>query len=283
MTTGGNRRTGVSVVLLFAVISFAAEKRNEFRYTVGPGATVTVVNQFGPISVQPSSDSQVVVTAITHSDKVEVECSQRGSRVEARTHILQHAGDNEAHVDYQLQVPAGATISIRSATGALSVQSIQGDISVQGDSTPIDVRGLKNAHLQVRTINGPVRLTDVTGSYVDVSSVSGSITLDNVSGPKVTANTSDGVIRYTGDPGANGTYSLMNHSGNIDVILPATASVDLTARSVSGSVLNEFPLQPKTHSHFAPVEGGTLSGLANAGASSLHLTSFSGTITVKKQ
>jgi DUF4097 and DUF4098 domain-containing protein YvlB len=282
--TAGNRRSGVTgVVLLIAAVSFAAEKRNEFRYNVAPGATITVVNQFGPISVQPSSGSQVVITATTHSDKVEVDCNQNGNRVEARTHILQHAGDDEARVEYQLQIPAGATISIRSATGALSAQSLQGDVSVLGDSTPVDIRGLKNSHLQVRTVNGPVTITNVAGSYVDVSSVSGPITLNNVSGPKVTANSSDGAIRYIGDPGANGTYSLMNHAGNIEVTLPADASVDLTARSVSGSVQNDFPLRPKTHTNFAPIEGRTLSGLANAGASSLHLTSFSGTITVKKQ
>jgi len=65
--------------------------------------------------------------------------------------------------------------------------------------------------------------------------------------------------------------------------LPQTASVDITARSVSGDVQNDFPLSQKTHTSFTPQTGRSFAGTSNSGASSVQLQSFSGRIRVKKQ
>ena len=86
-----------------------------------------------------------------------------------------------------------------------------------------------------------------------------------------------------GDFGEGGDYMLVNHSGDIDVVLPAFASVDLTARSITGSVENDFPLQQKPHSSFVPSPGRAFAGTSNTGASSVQLRSFSGKIRVKKR
>jgi DUF4097 and DUF4098 domain-containing protein YvlB len=76
---------------------------------------------------------------------------------------------------------------------------------------------------------------------------------------------------------------LVNHSGNIDVALPASASVDLSARSITGSVENDFPLRAKSHTALTISQGRSFAGTSNAGASSVQLRSFSGKIRVKKQ
>src|SRR5260221_10489269 len=52
---------------------------------------------------------------------------------------------------------------------------------------------------------------------------------------------SSGNITYHGDCSGGGDYVLATHSGTINVILPETASVDLTARSNIGTVENDFP------------------------------------------
>jgi hypothetical protein len=76
---------------------------------------------------------------------------------------------------------------------------------------------------------------------------------------------------------------MTTHSGAIDLLLPAAASVDLTARSTRGSVENEFPLQEKAHHSFVPQQGRSFAGTSNSGSSSVELQSFSGKIRVKKQ
>ena len=63
----------VTFVILATAICASAEVRKEFRFTVGPGAVISITNQYGPISVKPGSGSQVVVIAVLHSDQVEIE------------------------------------------------------------------------------------------------------------------------------------------------------------------------------------------------------------------
>ena len=48
----------------------------------GSGAAISIINQYGPISVKPAAGNQVVVTAILHSDRAEIDQSQSGNRVD---------------------------------------------------------------------------------------------------------------------------------------------------------------------------------------------------------
>ncbi|HKC70523.1 MAG TPA: hypothetical protein VKB60_02815, partial [Terriglobales bacterium] len=83
-----------------ATLAAAAENRKEFHYNLGPHAAVSVLNEFGAVTITPSSDSQVGVVALVHSNKVEVDATQRGGRLELRTHFLQNATPEEGRVDY---------------------------------------------------------------------------------------------------------------------------------------------------------------------------------------
>ncbi len=272
----------LAALLLVAGNVFAAGRKNEFRYKVGPAATLSITNRFGPITVQPAAGDEVVIVATASSDKVEADSSQNGSRIEVRTRFLGAGNDAEGSVEYQAQVPPGATVIIRSATGSVQIQGLRGDISAQCESGQITITDLKNAHLQVRTVGAPVTLSNLSNTYLDVTSVGGAIRLTNVSGPRVSVSTSSGSIRYTGDFGGNGTYSLATHSGDMEVLAPAAASLDLSARSLRGSVNCDLPLQPKPRSTIPP-SGQAIVGQANSGASSVRLSSFTGNITVKKQ
>lgn len=268
---------------LLAVAAFAADNRRECRYTVGPGASVTVTNGSGPVDIKGSAGRQVVIVATTHSDKVEVDCDQNGNRIQATTHFLQRTDDPDSRVDYQVLVPPDASVTVRAPSGPITAEKMRADLTLEGDAAPVGVHDVSNAHVHVRTISGPVNLGNITNGHVEITSLSGDVHLDAVSGPKVAVNTAKGSIRYNGDFGGGGDYMLVNHSGNIDVTLPASASVDLSARSISGSVENDFPLQQKQHPTFSITQGRSFAGTSNSGASSVQLRSFSGKIRVKKQ
>lgn len=270
--------------LLVGTVSLAsAQQKKDFRFTVQPGATVTVTNDFGPITVRAVSGNQVIVGATPHSAKVEVDGNQAGNRIELRSHFLQKASPQEGAVDYDVQVPANAAVVVRTSNGAVKVQNVKGDVTVESDTGSVDVRDVGNAHVHVRSMSGPVTLTNIRNGHVELTSVSGDVTLNNVSGPQVSANTTGAPIRFTGDCAGGGEYTLATHSGTIEVALPANASVDVSARSVNGSVEDAFQLQPDQHPTIAITAGKSLAGRANSGASSVHLRSFSGKITVKKQ
>ncbi|MCI0351270.1 MAG: DUF4097 domain-containing protein [Acidobacteriales bacterium] len=273
-----------SAVLLSIASTWAAEARKEFKYTATPGSTVTIVNEFGPVTLKPAPGRQVLITATTHSDKVEVDSSQNGNRIEARTHFLKKADEQEGLVSYEVSIPANVAVLVRAATGPIQAEKLQGDMTLKGDAARISVRDVNNADLHLQTVGGPIELTNVSGARVEIISSDGSVSMKSVSGPKVSVNTASGDISYDGDLGSNGEYSFTNHSGNIDLTLPANASIDLMARSITGSVQNDLPLQKKSHASLSLVDEARSSvGTSNAGSCSVQLRSFSGKIRVKKR
>jgi DUF4097 and DUF4098 domain-containing protein YvlB len=278
-----NAKRLIACIVVFSSCALAAGNRKEFKYAVGGNASVNVGNQFGSVTLIPATGNQVVVSATTHSDNVEADCNQSGNRVEVRTHFLQNVNDNDGKVDYEIQVPNGATVSVQVASGSINAQRLNGDVTLSGDSASIEARDINNAHVHARTVSGPITLTDIRGGHVEIGTGSGKVALNNVSGPSVTVNTTSSGISYDGDFGGGGAYRLSSHSGPIDVALPASASVEVKAESVNGNVQNDFPLQQRTHSDFKPQVGRSFQGFANSGSSSVQLHSFSGTIRVKKR
>ena len=282
MASIGAKRVCLTVMLT-AAVAFAADTKKEFRYTAGPGSMVIIANEFGPVTVHPSTGRQVVITATTHSDKAEVDAGQTGNRVEARTHLLGQASESDARVDYDVQVPADVMLNVHADGGPIRVEKLRSDMTLEGDAAEISVQDCSNARLHVHTVTGPVTLANISNGFVEVTSPNGNVQLTSVTGPRVTVNTTKGNIRYTGDFAGGGEYLLNNHSGDIDVLLPTSASVDISARSVTGAVEQDFPLQQKQHLAYQLTPGRSFAGTSNSGASSVQLRSFSGKIRVKKQ
>ncbi len=279
--SSGKRRALV-LALGLALTAVAAEKK-ELRYVVGAGSSVTIVNQFGPVTLRPSSGGQVIVTATPRSDKVEIDSNRSGNRLTVSTHFLGKVAPGDGRVDYDVQVPPDASINIRCASGPVHVERVNGDISVEGDAAQVEISDVNNAHVHVRSVEGAVSLANIHNGHVEITSVGGRVTLNNVSGRLVSVNTTGGSIQYDGDFASGGEYTLSTHNGNIDVALPAGASLDMTARSVKGSVENDFPFQPLARASTSATEGKSFAGTSNAGASSVRLRSFSGKIRVKKK
>jgi DUF4097 and DUF4098 domain-containing protein YvlB len=272
----------VSVAILATAICASAEVRKEFRYTVGPRAAISITNQYGPISVKPSAGSQVIVTAILHSDKAEIDQSQSGNRVDILSHLFFEATPETGRVDYEVLVPADASVTLRSTTGPLRAEGLHGDVSLEGSQANMDVLEISDAHVHIKTLKGLVTLTNIHNGHVEVTSVSGDVVLHSVSGPLVQVNSTSGKIRYDGDFGNSGEYYLASHTGDIEASAPNDASIDVTARSVRGQVENDFLLEPK-HTPFVVKAGSAFAGTMNKAASSVKLFSFSGKIHLKKR
>src|SRR2546422_7568224 len=229
------------IVLLASAAFAAGEGRKDLRYIVGPHAAVSITNEYGPISVKPGAANQVLVTAVTHSGKVEIDQTQRGNRIDVLSHLLPGAVQDSGRVDYEVQVPPDASLMLRSTTGPLHAEKLRGDVTVEGATGTVDVRDIRDAHVHIKTLNGPITLTNIHDGHVEITSVSGNITLHSVSGPHVQVNSNSGWIRYDGDFGYGGEYYLSSHTGDIDATAPQDASIDITARSVRGKVENDFP------------------------------------------
>ena len=272
----------VLAMFAFSVLATAESTRN-FHYQVSDGAQISIYNLNGKISVLPSKDRSVGITAHISSDKVEVYSRQNGSRVEARTHMLQKVSPQEGKVDYEVQVPENVNLNIESAMGPIQVENVSGNLVLSGESAEVMVKGATSGSIQVETVSGHVTLENVSKCRVQVTSTSGAVDLQAVTGPRVIIKTASGDIHYKGDFSGGGTYALFNNSGEIVVSLPTSASVDLIARSIKGTVVNDFPFRKNPHPGFSYAEGKSLAGTSNSGASSVELHSLNGKIRINKQ
>jgi DUF4097 and DUF4098 domain-containing protein YvlB len=262
-----------------------AESHKEYRFNVGAKAGVSVNNPYGSISVKPSTGNVVVINAVLYSDKVEVDHDLTGNRVEIQSHLLSGADAQSGRVDYEILVPADASITLHSSTGPLRAEKLHGDVTLEGASATVEIRDITGAHVHVKTLNGPVTLTNVQDGHVEIDSLSGEVTLNGVTGPLVQVISTSGSINYIGDFGDHGEYRLTSHSGNIEALVPETTSADVSARSVRGEVHDDIPLQPRSHTWFVVKEGSAFWGTMGRAAvsSTVVLRSFSGKIHLSKR
>ncbi len=272
----------VTVIMAGALV---AESKKELHFTVGPRSGVSVMNPYGSISVKPSSGNTVTVVAILHSDKVEVDNNQSGNRVDIQSHLLAGADAESGRVDYEILVPADASITLHSSTGSLHAEKLHGDVNLEGPGAAVDVRDISDAHVHVKTKNGAVNLDKIKNGHVEVDSLSGEVTLNRVNGSLVQVVSTSGRINYIGDFGNSGEYRLTSHSGDIDATIPEWTSADVSARSVRGEVHDDIPLQPKAHTYFALDKGRAFAGTVGrvAVSSTVVLRTFSGKIHLRKR
>jgi DUF4097 and DUF4098 domain-containing protein YvlB len=273
---------GSLVVLFMVTAALASEVHQQYHFKVRHHSSISIVNPYGLISVKPAVGNHVQVNATLYSDKVEVDQNQGGNHVSVVSHLLPGADATSGRVDYEVLVPADASVTLRSTSGPLRAEKLHGDLVLEGNTATVDVRDVSEGHVHVKTLNGPVTLTNISDGHVEITSVSGDVALNGVNGPLVSVNSTSGWIHYDGDFGGGGEYSLMTHTGDIEATAPAYASMDVVASSAHGKVENDFPLHA-AHSSFVSRAGSAFTGTMGKAASTVKLLSFSGKIHLKKR
>jgi hypothetical protein len=282
MRTGKCTAGIVTVVALAGVALGADMVRKDLHFKVGKHPTLSVNNQYGPVIVKAGTPHEVVVKAILHSTKVEIDQSQSGSRIGLVSHLLPGADANTGIVEYEIQVPPDTNLTLYSGNGPIHAERLQGDVAMEGTNAVMEVVDCGNDHVHIKTLNGTVNLTNVRNGHIEVVSMGGDVLMSGVNGPFVQVNSNSGRIQYDGDFGSAGEYEFTSHTGNIEALAPAYASIDVLARSTTGPVQSDFSLEPK-HTPFATKVGSAFSGTLGMAASSVRLFSFSGKIHLKKR
>src|SRR5437660_1637351 len=118
---------------------------------------------------------------------------------------------------------------------------------------------------------GPGAVVSITNNY-------GPVSVQPSGSSQVDVNTGSGRITYDGDPGRIGEYLLSSHSGNLEVSIPASAWVEIKARSIKNQSDPEFPTAGK------PPALGQINLMGKPGkiGSRFELRSFSGKIHLKR-
>jgi DUF4097 and DUF4098 domain-containing protein YvlB len=138
----------------------------------------------------------------------------------------------------------------------VSAQTVNGDVHVEDAEGHVDMNTLSGditadklaGTVSANTVSGDITLHDVN-AMVTAGSVSGSITLGRVTSKSVDASTTSGDVTFDGAIDPAGRYTLIAHSGDVSLTIPASASAQLTVSTWTGSIDSDFPitLQPGEH------------------------------------
>jgi len=223
--------------------------------TLAPGKTLEIRGVNGPITADPGSGSQVVVTAEKHGrrsdpDEVKIEVVQdadgvticavypgdsnrcgSGDDYHMRTH------DNDVEVRFHAQVPPGVR---------LAGETVNGDVEANDLAGPVTAS----------TVNGSVRLGTSAG---------------DASGTTVNGNVT-AAVRGQGQ----GPLRFHTVNGSVTVSLPKQLDADLEAETVNGSIETDYPIT--VTGRLTPRH---LNGRIGQGGRSLRLGTVNGSIHIR--
>lgn len=245
------------------------------------------------------------------AEKVELSASpaQSARRVDVLIsndeHAVLQSGDCGGTSSIELDVPRGATVNLQVRDGDVDVsdvaearvESLSGDVNLLRVSKAVEASCL-SGDLSLSDSAGRVRLRSVSGGVeasniktIEASddfsaiSTSGDVTLDRIAHTQVKGRTINGDVRLTGALARGGSYELATTSGDVTLTLPADSSFRINARVVaSGDIVTDFPV--KANIGAAPVKEShqsRLIGTVGTGDADLNLTTFSGTVNLKRQ
>jgi DUF4097 and DUF4098 domain-containing protein YvlB len=198
-----------------------------------------------------------------------------------------------------------------------NIQTTSGDIALEKISRGVDA-GSISGNVSLKDSSGRVTLHSISGSVdasnvsaagggddFNVNSVSGDIALDRVAHLRVQAGTVSGEVNITGPLAHGGRYGLKTLSGDITLVLPGDSSFQIDARvSRQGEIITDFPLKltgesmviesnspgvpsppargRKIHLDM-PLELRHVSGTYGTGDAVINISSFSGTIHLRRK
>jgi DUF4097 and DUF4098 domain-containing protein YvlB len=302
---------GVGALSLSLLAKDRYEEKFEKTEALAKDGKVFLGNVSGDVAVKTWDKAEVRIEALKMSEasseaKAKENCAQVTIEITREAGVLRidtkyphqkrfWGGDSlNVSVDYKLWIPSGASVEVKSVSGDVDLESLGGAVkarvvsgsvvlrkaasgadltTVSGELTLEDVAG----NVYLKTVSGDIGAVRVQGS-IDAESVSGGIEMREVSGASgVNAKTLSGDVDYLGGLETKGRYSLKSHSGNVRMSLPADAAFSFDAETFSGDVDSDFKIE--VSGKVSPRE---VHGTINGGGAEVRLSTFSGSIDLKK-
>jgi hypothetical protein len=298
---------------------------------IGRQGTLNLVNAAGNVTITGSGGTDVRIDAIKRvwdrsesaaraalSD-LQIEVTERDGVVDISTDA-QRSRLLEAEVDFTIAVPAGAAVSVRTASGDVTITGIRGELRAEAVSGAIkatsvgQVRNLRtlggaivleNADsndLTASTLGGALTIRQLKARSADLRTVAGDMIITESETERLMAQSLSGRVEFSGRLARTGRYSLQSQSGDIRFTPIGTDDFELEAATVSGTVRSDFPVTISDRRE-APRPGGRgrvgrggprgsgsgpgnariLRGLAGAGGPLVTLRTFSGSIAIARR
>jgi hypothetical protein len=241
-----------------------------YSVRVGPKQWLWIHNANGAVKVEPGTGDLVQVTAVKTYHR-----SDPGSvRIEA----VQHAG--------------GVTICALWPGAERCAAADGGGGGGEGGGRPwgemhrgpgggndvaveFTVRVPRRVRVGANTVNGSVDITGVSAPVV-AASVNGAVDVETSAGPVSATSVNGSVHARVRAFGDTGDVSLTTVNGSATAELPAKLDADVEASTLTGGIETDYPLA------VTGKVGKQMQGTLGAGGRKVHITTVTGSITLKK-
>lgn len=203
--------------------------------------------------------------------------------------------------EIEIDAPRNAVVSITSrrsetiidSVARVTVENVGGDILLSNIGQGIQAKTYEG-DITVEKSSGAIMLVTTAGNIVvfDVSpseigdvfkakTNSGAIILQHAEHRQIEANSNSGSIKFTGELLSGGQYNFTAFNGLISLLIPQNSSSKINASYGFGAFNSEIPLLNLVKS--ATSNAQNLSAQIGKGEANLNLSTYSGTIQIKKQ
>jgi RNA polymerase sigma factor (sigma-70 family) len=219
--------------------SFKTGKAPRLAVEVFSGGIEVVVGAEGVAEARLTKRSQADTEEEARQDlkNVEVRMTQEKDGVRITARRLQEKRSSQVDVAAQLRVPPGAVLDLRTSNGPVKLTGATGDVKALTSNGPIRAEGCKGA-LRLTTRNGAIVVAGATG-VAELKTNNGHIDIQ-AEKAVVKAETSNGAISFSGSL-AGGEHTFSTHNGPVTVTLPAGAQFRVDAATNTGTIKNDFP------------------------------------------
>src|SRR6266481_5527691 len=280
----------VATLAAAMLVALAPQRQSDTTFAVPAGASLSVNNFGGGITVHGWSENRVKVHGET-GRRGRVEVSLVGSTVVVKTGSREGA---PSVIDLDITVPQSmalnlsgtyADITVDGVQGAISAETVNGEVNVRGGKGIVTLHSIQGSvtladasgRIEVNSVNENVVLSNITGE-IKVETTNGEVMLTGIKSSSVDAGTINGDVLYEGTVTDGGSYSLGSHNGDITVSVPEGTNVTITAATANGDIDSSFPL-PMVPS---PTGKHRKTFKIGSGSARMELESFQGDIELRR-
>jgi hypothetical protein len=257
------------VVLFTTTIVLASTPQGTFDRTLqvsGP-VDLEVLTHSGDVTIRAGNSGTVQIHGKIFVGDRWLSGNRQGDVQEIEQHPPIRQDGNSVHidyvnmrnisVDYEITVPAEATIRTHSGSGDETIEGTHGNAEIQTGSGDVKLRNL-TGEIRLQTGSGDVRAHEISGS-VKGGAGSGDIEIEENGSGEIDLHTGSGNITVRGIQGAfhgeagsgditaegtqSGNWEIRTGSGNVHVRLPGNAAFEADLSTSSGTIDVNSPIE----------------------------------------
>jgi hypothetical protein len=252
------------------VAAFASStQQGEFERTLtvsGP-VDLDVVTGSGDVTIRAGSSGSVYIRGkiyvndrwLTGGRESDVHSLEQNPpiRQEGNSIHVERVDMRNISINYEITVPADATIRSRTGSGDQSIEGTHGNAEVQTGSGNVKLANIAG-EVRLQTGSGDVRAHEISGA-VHGSTGSGDVEIEETGQGDLELRTGSGNITargiqggFRGETGSgeitaegtqSGPWEIQTGSGNVHVRLPGNAAFDADVSTNSGSINTDVPVE----------------------------------------